>query len=253
MGEPHVQVRKKPGSVTVVEDAAALHRAAAEEFSRLAREAIAQRGRFAVALSGGNTPRDVYSLLAREQKTKLPWEKVFVFFGDERHVPPDHPESNYRMANEALLTRVPLPAENVYRVPAEFPAAAAADQYEQDLREFFQLKPGEWPRFDLILLGIGEDGHTASLFPESSALQEKSRLVVPNWVEKFSTYRITLTFPVLNHAAEVMFLVSGEGKAKILRDIFNPTGVKRYPAQAVQPEQGKLLWLLDRDAARLVS
>jgi 6-phosphogluconolactonase len=233
----------------IVKDAAALYRAAADEFNRCAQVAIAQRGRFAVALSGGNTPRGVYSLLASEHRA-LPWEKIFVFFGDERHVPPDDPESNYRMAAESLLTKVPIPADNVYRVAAEFPADSAADQYEREIRKFFQLQANAWPRFDLIFLGIGDDGHTASLFPGTEALKEMSRLVVANWVEKFRTYRITFTYPVLNHAAEVLFLVSGAGKAQILSEILTPSRGQLYPAQAVQPEDGKLIWLLDQDAAR---
>ena len=242
---------KPSGTVTVVEDAGAVYRAAADEFDRCARAAIAQHGRFSVALSGGNTPRGVYSLLAQEHRA-LPWEKIFVFFGDERHVPPDDPESNYRMASESLLTKVPIPAANVYRVPAEMPADTAADQYERKLREFFQLQAGVWPRFDLIFLGIGEDGHTASLFPGSAALKETSRLVVANLVEKFAAYRVTFTYPVLNHAAEVMFLVSGAGKAQILREILNPSGQKTYPVLGVRPGNGKLIWLADKDAAKLL-
>ena len=164
--------------------------AAAEEFVNQATGTVRANGRFTVALSGGSTPRSLFSLLATTFRDQLPWDKMFFFWGDERHVPPDHPESNYRMAYEALLSKVPVPAENVFRVPAEIPDAnqAAAD-YEQTLRKFFQLSPGAFPRFDLILLGMGPDGHTASLFPGTSALQEKSRLVVANWVEKFKAYR----------------------------------------------------------------
>jgi 6-phosphogluconolactonase len=251
MAEPihPIPPEKQPDNLMIVKDAAALYRAAADEFSRCAQAAIAQRARFAVALSGGNTPRGVYSLLAQEHGA-LPWEKIFIFFGDERHVPPDDPESNYRMAAESLLTKVPIPADNVYRVAAEFPADSAADQYERQIRTFFQLQANAWPRFDLIFLGIGDDGHTASLFPGTDALKEMWRLVVANWVEKFRTYRITFTYPVLNHAAEVLFLVSGAGKAQILREILTPSRGQRYPAQAVQPEDGKLIWLLDQDAAR---
>jgi len=243
---------QKPGNLTVVADASALYRAAAAEFSRCAREAIASRGRFAVALSGGNTPRGVYSLLAAEQTNVLPWNQIYVFFGDERHVPPDHPDSNYRMANETLFSKVPIPPQNVFRVPAELPAGAAADEYERSLRSFFNLSPGSWPSFDLILLGLGDDGHTASLFPGSAALQETSRLVVANWAEKFQSFRITFTYPVLNRAAEVLFLVSGESKAQILKEVLAPSGPRIYPAQAVQPHPGILTWLADRDAARLL-
>lgn len=238
--------------LTVVPDADSLSRAAIAEFCRAADAAIAARGRFTVALSGGSTPRATYALLADEHKDSLPWEKIFIFFGDERHVPPDHPDSNYRMANESLLSRVPVPQANVFRVQAELPAEIAASKYQDSLREFFQLPPGSWPRFDLIFLGLGDDGHTASLFPGSAALKENTRLVVANWVEKFKTFRITFSFPVLNHAAEVLFLVSGAGKTPVMRAIFSRSKNKIFPAQMVRPEQGRLLWLADRQAAGLL-
>lgn len=243
---------KSAAELKVVAGAAAFYAEAAQEFSRCAEAAIAARGRFSVTLSGGNTPRGVYSWLAEQKNSRLPWDKVFVFFGDERAVPPDHPDSNYRMARESLLSRVPIPSANVFRILAELPAGQAADRYEQDLRKFFRLAGDAWPQFDLIMLGLGEDGHTASLFPGSKALQEQSRLVVANWVEKFSSYRITFTYPVLNHAAEILFLVSGQAKAPILRDIFDPARTNSYPAQAVQPVNGRLLWIADRDAAALL-
>lgn len=236
----------------VVADAPALYAEAAQEFSRCVEAAIAARGRFCVAFSGGNTPRGVYSLLAEKEKDALPWDRVYVFFGDERSVPPDHPDSNYRMARESLLSRVPIPAGNVFRVPAELPAGDAADRYERALREFFCLDASAWPSFDLIMLGLGEDGHTASLFPGSKALQEQAKLVAADWVEKFHTYRITFTYPVLNHGVEVLFLVSGQEKAQILRDIFDPVMKNRFPAQAVRPENGRLLWIADQDAAGLL-
>jgi len=229
--------------------------AAAQEFYRCADAAIATRNRFCVALSGGSTPRGVYSLLAADQRSgthRLSWDRVYIFFGDERHVPPDHPDSNYRMANEALLSRVPISEDHVFRIRGELDADAAAQQYDKQLRAFFNLQPDEWPEFDLIFLGLGDDGHTASLFPGSAALEEKSKLVAANWVEKFKDYRMTLTFPVLNHAAEVMFLVSGEGKAQILKDVLRPIAAESYPAQRVQPENGKLIWLADQAAASLL-
>jgi 6-phosphogluconolactonase len=236
--------------VKIVPDNAALNRAAAQEFQRLAESAIAERGRFSVALSGGNTPKGVYSLLAEEYKS-LSWDKVHIFFGDERHVPADHPDSNYRMANEALLSHVPLPAKNIHRVQTELDPESAARDYEAQLRDFFHLTTNDWPRFDLIMLGLGDDGHTASLFPSTAALGETSRLVVANWVEKLQSFRITLTLPVLNYAAEVLFLVSGAGKADILKDVLRPGG-RRFPAQKVEPANGRLLWLADQDAARLL-
>jgi 6-phosphogluconolactonase len=231
-------------------DNAALAQAAAQEFHKAAEAAVQERGRFSVALSGGNTPRTVYSLLASEHK-QLPWDRIHVFFGDERHVPPDHPDSNFRMATESLLSKVPIPEKNVHRIHAELDAEAAAAEYDQQLVNFFHLGNLEMPRFDLIFLGIGPDGHTASLFPGSNALNETSRRVVANWVEKFKTFRITFTFPVLNHAAEVVFLVSGADKAQILSEVLRP-GVQKYPAQGVQPKNGRLLWLVDQDAGSLL-
>src|SRR5689334_9001110 len=218
-----------PVEVKIVPDNATLARVAAQEFHRLAQAGIKERGRFSVALSGGNTPRAVYSLLADEHK-ELPWDRIHVFFGDERHVPPDDPDSNFRMANESLLSKVPIPEKNVHRIRAELEADDAAAEYEQELVDFFHLGKQEMPRFDLVFLGIGEDGHTASLFPASHALTELSRRVVANWVEKFQAFRITFTFPVLNHASEVTFLVSGAGKAQILSEVVRP-GTRKYPAQ----------------------
>ncbi len=226
----------------------ALYREAADEFIAAAKKAITASGRFCVALSGGNTPRGVYSLLASERDS-LPWNKIFVFFGDERCVPPDHPDSNFRMANEALLSRVAIPKENVFRVEAELAPEVAAQKYEDKVREFFLLAAGEFPRFDLIFLGMGDDGHTASLFPGSAALNERSRLVVANWVERFKTYRITFTFPVLNNAEEAAFLVEGSGKAPVIGDIFHSGAAHKYPAGRVQPQSGRLVWLVDQEAA----
>jgi 6-phosphogluconolactonase len=236
--------------VKIVPNSDALAHKAAQEFHRLSEAAVQERGRFSVALSGGNTPRAVYTLLASEHK-ELPWDRIHIFFGDERHVPPDHPDSNFRMASESLLSKVPIPEKNIHRIRAELEAEAAAKEYEQELREFFHLTDHDWPRFDLIFLGIGEDGHTASLFPGSKALTEASRRVAANWVEKFQAFRITLTFPVLNHAAEVLFMVSGAGKAQILSEVLRP-GNRKYPAQNVQPQNGQLLWLVDQDAGSLL-
>jgi 6-phosphogluconolactonase len=236
-------------SIEVLATAADLYHAAAEEFVRVARTAIGAQGRFTVALSGGSTPKALYSLLASNY-TNFAWNRIFMFFGDERHVPPTDPESNYRMVQESLLSKIAIPSENVFRVPAENPDAdTAAADYESQLRKFFALKPSEFPRFDLILLGIGPDGHTASLFPDSAALEEKSRLVVANWVEKFKTQRITFTFPVLNRAAEVMFLAAGPDKAEMLHQVLEGKSTPPLPSQQVQPSDGKLLWMLDESAA----
>jgi 6-phosphogluconolactonase len=208
-----------------------------------------------VALSGGSTPRVLYELLSdpREPfREQIAWDKTHFFFTDERHVPPDHPDSNYRMVNEAMFSRVAIPAHNIHRIPAENPIAEdAAKAYESDLRNFF----GEAiPAFDLVLLGLGEEGHTASLFPHSPALKETERLVVAPFVEKLNAYRITMTLPVLNNAKSVVFLVTGASKAEILRDIIKPD--KRpdlYPAQAISPTNGAVSWLVDKAAARLCS
>jgi len=236
-------------TIEVLASAADLFHAAAEEFVRGARTAIGAQGRFTVALSGGSTPKALYSLLATNY-AGFAWNRIFLFFGDERHVPPTDPESNYRMVNESLLTKIAIPAENVFRVPAENPdAAAAASEYEAQLRRFFEIKSGEFPRFDLILLGLGPDGHTASLFPDSPALHEESRLVVANWVAKFNAHRITFTFPVLNRATEVMFLASGADKADMVRQVFEGKNTPPLPSQRVQPSDGKLLWMLDEAAA----
>ncbi len=229
-----------------------LFHAAAGEFVRAGRGAIAQHDRFTVALSGGSTPRGLYSLLAKDH-ADFSWSKTFLFFSDERHVPPDHPDSNYRMVNQAMLSKVPVPAGNMYRVLAENPdASAAAADYEEKLRGFFKLRPGEFPRFDLILLGLGPDGHTASLFPDSEGLKEQSRLVIANWVEKFKTHRITFTFPVLNHATDVMFLTAGADKADMLKQVLEGTNTPPFPAQQIDPT-GRLVWMLDEAAAAKLS
>ena len=232
-----------------------LFQAAAEEVIRAATEAIAERGRFTIALSGGSTPRNLYTLIAANASANLPWAQMFFFWGDERHVPPDDADSNYRMAQETLLSKVPVPPGNVFRIPAENPdATAAAEAYEQTLRRFFALGPGEVPRFDLILLGLGPDGHTASLFPETAALGETSRLVVANWVEKLNASRITFTLPVLNAARCVAFLVSGADKAAVVREVLEGNApAEKYPSRLVQPSQGKLIWFVDRAAASELS
>jgi 6-phosphogluconolactonase len=228
-----------------------LFAAAAEEIVNAANEAVAERGRFTIALSGGSTPKNLYNLLATNARTTLPWDRMFFFWGDERHVPPTDADSNYRMTNEMMLSKVPVPPGNVFRIAAENPdAAAAAKAYEETLRKFFQLKEGEIPRFDLILLGMGPDGHTASLFPGTAGLQEKSRLVIANWVEKLKTARLSFTLPVLNAARCVAFLVSGTDKATVLKAVLeeNVPG-EQYPAKLVHPKDGKLIWFLDRAAA----
>jgi 6-phosphogluconolactonase len=238
--------------IKIVPDSATLSRVAAHEFENASNSAIVDHGRFIVALSGGNTPRSVYALIAEEYKTSLPWEKIHIFFGDERYVPAGDPDSNFRMAHETLFSRAPIPAQNVHRVRTELDPESAAKDYEAQVRAEFGLKNDELPRFDLILLGLGDDGHTASLFPGTTALNETSRLVAPNWVEKLKTFRITLTFPVLNHAAEDLFIVSGAAKAEIVAGVLGASSPPLYPSQRVRPEHGRLLWIIDQDAATLL-
>ncbi len=219
---------------------AVLSEAAAALFARCAHEAVAARGRFSVALAGGSTPRPVYARLTRPPyPADVPWDRVHVFFGDERCVPPDHPQSNYRMAAEAMLRALPLPPENVHRIRGEVPPQHAAEEYEADLRAFF----GGAPRFDLALLGLGTDGHTASLFPGSAALNERERWAAANYAPAQRAWRVTLTYPALNAARTAAFLVSGERKRAILEAVLHgKTG--RYPAQGIRPEAGDLLWLV---------
>lgn len=228
-------------------DPAQVAAAAAAQFVALAHDAVAARGTFAVALSGGSTPKALYTLLAVEPyATQVAWEAVHLFWGDERMVPPDHPQSNYRLACETLINHVPLPDANIHRMPGEARPAAAALAYEQLLRAFF----GEQPRFDLVLLGMGEDGHTASLFPGTAALAEEARWVVANHVPQLDTWRLTLTLPAINAAAHVTFLVTGASKAAPLAVVLNGgTEGKRLPAGCVAPSDGHLFWLLDEAAA----
>ncbi len=236
-----------PREIRILKSSQELFEAAATEFITQATEAVRKEGKFTVALSGGSTPKRLLALLAT--KPSVPWDKIYFFWGDERHVPPDDDESNYRMAREALLSKVPVPAENIFRIHSEEKDADdAAQQYEKTLRDFFHLSPGQVPRFDLIFLGLGPDGHAASLFPDSAALNERKRLVVANWVEKFKTDRITFTFPVLNAAACVIFLASGPDKAPILHQVLENSKAN-LPSQEVLPTNGRLLWMIDSAAA----
>jgi 6-phosphogluconolactonase len=244
--------------IEIVPDTAALAQRAAEQFSGLAGYAIHKRGRFVVALSGGSSPKLMNTLLAAPPfADKINWPKVFVFWGDERCVGPEHADSNYRMARETLLEHVSIPDANIHRVHGELAPEHAAQRYEDELREFFEQggvpagRQGS-PRFDLILLGLGDDGHTASLFPGTPAVRENQRWALavkhdtppPPLVD-----RVTLTPPMINAAANITFLVSGAGKAERLRQVlYDPSNPDRLPAQAVKPKDGKLLWLLDEAA-----
>lgn len=234
-------------SLDVYADKERLAEAAARHFVERARSTISGSGRFAVALAGGSTPQRAYELLATEHRDDLDWKGVHVFFGDERGVPPDHEDSNYRMANEALLSGVPV--GSVHRMRGELAPAEAAADYERELRGFF----GGPPVFDLVLLGIGEDGHTASLFPRTPALDVTDRLAVENPVEKLGATRITLTVPAINASREVVFLVAGEGKAEALKEILEGDADPHdYPAKLIQPAAGGPTWMADRRAARLL-
>jgi 6-phosphogluconolactonase len=238
--------------VQVFRDSAALMRAAADEVLRAADEAVAARGWFSIALAGGSTPRGIYQLLATDHLAgrDIPWANMHCFFGDERNVPPDHPDSNFRMAWETLLERVPLPRAQIYRIPGDRFGHAAAAAYEYDLRQRFLPAAGVPPRFDLVMLGLGTDGHTASLFPGTRALQESRLWVARNPVPQLGADRITLTFPVLNAAREVLFVVSGADKAAAARRVLSPSSEEEpLPAGRVQPSDGRLLWLLDAPAA----
>ena len=234
-------------------DGEAVSRAAADEFVELARGAIERHGRFCVALSGGSTPRRLYELLADPpRRPSVPWDHVEFFWGDERAVPPEHQDSNYRMAAAALLDPLGIPAEHRHRIRAELAdLEAAAREYQLDIARVFGVSPdGPPPVFDLVLLGMGPDGHTASLFPYSEALPERRRWVVSHFVARLDVKRITLTPPILNRARDIRLLVVGADKANVLQQALEgPRDPERYPVQLVMPESGHLVWLVDKDAA----
>lgn len=239
-------------NLTVFDSAEQVATAAAERFVERALQSQRRLNRFCVALAGGTTPKRVYELLATDEFSgRIDWTRVHLFFGDERAVPPDHPESNYAMANSALISKVEIPGDNVHRIIGEAEPRAAALNYENELRLFFA---GEtWPAFDLILLGMGEDGHTASIFPNSEALKETVRWVVATRNPETSQDRITVTLPVLNHGKCVTFLAVGQKKARRLADVLaNSSTLERLPAQAINPVAGTLEWLVDAEAASLL-
>jgi 6-phosphogluconolactonase len=253
----------------ILPDPASLARAAADHFASLAAQAIARNGRFSVALAGGSTPKAAYALLAGPAYAGLDWRRIHIFFGDERCVSPDHPDSNYRMARMALLDHVPIPPANIHRMPTELPPQQAASAYESDLASFFRSQsaisnqpvPDQGQSaipisqfFDLILLGLGDDGHTASLFPGSPALEVRDRWVVSvehNHPPPPLVTRLSLTLPAINAAAQVTFLVSGATKAARLQEVTNPppAGVPALPAQLARPVSGRLSWLVDQAVA----
>jgi 6-phosphogluconolactonase len=243
--------------IRILADANSIAQTAAAEFLAAMRAAESVKDSFTVALAGGSTPKALYALLATNPslQSKVPWSKIQFFFGDERHVPPDNAESNFRMANEAMFSKAPIDPKQIHRIKAEKPdAAQAAEEYGKELRTSFKLQAGQLPRFDLVLLGMGPEGHTASLFPGTKALKEERRLVVSNWVGKLYTDRITLTPPVLNNAAQVIFMVHGEEKAPALKAVLEgPYEPDQLPAQIIKPQEGKVLWLLDPTAAGMLA
>ena len=243
--------------VYILKDNAAIARRAAQEFVKLAQSAVQQHGSFSVALSGGSTPKLLYSLLATDPdlRAKVPWDKMQLFFGDERHVAPDDPQSNFKMASESMITKAPLKPEQVHRMKGEYSdAERAAKEYEQDLRTHFHLKDAELPRLDLVLAGMGDEGHTLSLFPGTKALHAQGRAVVRNWVGKLYTERITLTAPAANNAEMILFMVAGKEKALALKGVLEgPYEPEQLPAQLLQPTNGKLLWLVDQAAGSMLT
>jgi len=241
-------------TVQIVPDQPALAQAVAELVAAGAVTAIADRGRFTLSLAGGSTPRAAYTLLAGDSfARRIDWSRVLLLWGDERCVPPDEPLSNYRMVREALLERVPIPPANVYRIRAETDPREAAADYEGVLRELLGADattdaPADGP--DLVLLGIGEDGHTASLFPAHTAVKATRRWVVAEYIGAVSMWRVTLTPVVLNAARQVVFVVGGAAKADVLGQVLEgPFTPDRLPAQVVRPDRGRLTWVVDRAAA----
>ena len=237
-------------------DAAALAARAARHFVEAAEAAVAARGRARIAISGGSTPKVAFGLLAdpvQPWRARMPWDKLELYWVDERCVPPDHPDSNYRMTREAMLDHVPLAPAQVHRMEGELEPEVAAARYESELRNSFRLEGAENPRFDLIGLGMGPDGHTASLFPHSAALHEMDRLAVANHVENKDAWRITLTWLVINQGASVFFLIGGADKAQVLREVMmGPRDTERLPSQLIRPSGGILTLLLDKAAAALL-
>jgi len=230
---------------------------AAQVVARIWNQAAAARGVFRVALAGGSTPKALYSLLAEHPalRNSLPWDKLQVFFGDERHVGPGHPDSNFQMATDAMLSKVPVRPEQIHRIKGEYPdTAQTAREYEEEIRREFGLGPGEFPRFDLILLGMGNEGHTLSLFPGTKALGEGRRIVTRNWVGKLYTERITLTAAAANQSAHVLFLVTGTDKACALKAVLEgPYEPEQLPAQIIHPERGEVTWLVDQAAGGMLA
>jgi 6-phosphogluconolactonase len=240
--------------IIVLDNPEALFVRAAEEIVHVSGEAICTHGQFTLCLTGGNTPADVYSLIATRFHLSVDWNAVHLFWGDERCVPPDDAGSNYGMAHRTMLSKLNLDPGQIHRIRGEDDPELAAGEYEKELRDFFSVGEGEFPRFDLILLGLGDNVHIASLFPGHPAIHESRRLAVAVEVDAPQRKRITLTPPVLNHAARVMFIVSGRNKAAAVKAALEgPRNPDKYPAQIIEAPQGEVMWLLDRPAASLLS
>lgn len=241
--------------IKVFQNSEELNNFAAEKFVEIVNEAIEKRGQFTVSLAGGSTPKSLYKLLSSNKfKDIIDWSKVFFFFGDERNVLPDSDESNFKMAHENLFVPLEINVNNIFPwlTGSETPEIVA-EIYQGEIIKFFNLRENEFPRFDLILLGMGNDGHTASLFPFTKALNEKSKIAVENSVEKLNTTRLTLTFPVINNARNVIFLVAGEEKAETLREVLEgEIQPEKLPSQSVNLENGNLYWLIDKNVAKLL-
>jgi 6-phosphogluconolactonase len=227
---------------------------AAEEIAHIAGESVCTHGEFTLCLSGGSTPAATYDLLATRFQLSVDWKEVQFFWGDERCVPPDNPESNFAMTNRTMLSKLSLRPDQVHRMRGEDPPAAGATAYEAEMRKCFGLGEAEFPRFDLILLGLGDNRHTASLFPGDPAIHETQRMVLPVNADAEPRNRLTITPPVINNARCVMFLVKGQSKAAAVKDILEgPRDPDKRPAQIVAPHDGEVVWLLDKDAASLLS
>jgi len=249
--------RKIEVEYRVYDGADALSRAAAEHFLETAQAAVKARGKARIAISGGSTPKRTFALLANPAEAFLkamPWEQIELDWVDERCVPPDHPDSNYRMTREAMLDKVPLKPEQVFRIEGELEPDAAAARYESTIRAQFRLEGAQVPRFDVLALGMGDDGHTASLFPHTAALHELGRIAVANHVpQQKESWRVTLTQPVIVEASEIFFLIGGKDKADPLHRVLQgPYDPETLPSQLIQPKSGRLLYLLDKDAAALL-
>jgi 6-phosphogluconolactonase len=248
--------RKLTINYFVEADAAALARCAAFHLVEMVSESDEPNGRVRIAVSGGSTPKAAFQLLADPSqpfRKRMPWEDLELFWVDERTVPPDHPDSNYRMTKEALLDHVPLQPRQVHRMEGELEPEVAAARYESELRNTFRLEGAEVPRFDLIALGMGDDGHTASLFPHTEAIHEMGKLVTANHVPQKDTWRITLTWPVINQARSVFFLIAGADKAQRVHEVFmGPRDPERLPSQLIWPSSGILTLFLDKAAAALL-